>query len=94
MTYLRCCRAAEAAGVRDDVRFQLGNCRDWQPRYTPTLVVVNPPWGNRLLPDEGDGPAMDQPGSVAAISPELQQAWVDLRDFLKVWSAARMCVHL
>ena len=70
--------------MRDDVRFQLGNCRDWQPRHTPSLVVVNPPWGNRLLPDEGDGAAMNQPGDVAAISPELQQAWVDLRDFLKV----------
>ena len=78
--------------MREAVRFQLGNCKDWRPRHRPTCVVVNPPWGSRLLADEAmigaeDTRSVEQGLSTAeepGVGPELQQAWHDLRDFLKV----------
>ena len=30
------------------VTLQHGNCSQWKPEATPSLVVTNPPWGSRL----------------------------------------------
>ena len=89
-------RSAEAAGVRDAVRFQLADCADWTPQRPPTMCVVNPPWGSRLLNPtdniwEGDGPAssaasgqLAHGSQPAPLGEELQTAWQSLRTFFKV----------
>lgn len=42
-------RNAESAGVNHLVRFQTRRAEDWEPpRGPPGIVVVNPPYGNRL----------------------------------------------
>jgi len=44
--------AAEAAGVSDVVRLSVSEAREFAPEPRPAVVVVNPPWGERL--GEGD----------------------------------------
>ncbi|PRW59721.1 RNA methylase [Chlorella sorokiniana] len=45
----------EAAGMQPMIRLHKGECRDWRLPRPPTLVVSNPPWGQRLLnPDRED----------------------------------------
>ena len=99
-------RSAQAAGVQGLVRFQLSDCAAWQPRQQPTLCVVNPPWGSRLLasssPDslwesgsaaDGQVPQGSQP---APVGEELQAAWQALRAFFKVslaWDEAPEVWH-
>lgn len=39
----------QAAGMAPMVRLHAGECRDWRLPRPPTLVVCNPPWGQRLL---------------------------------------------
>jgi hypothetical protein len=46
-------RDAEAAGVRHLLRLHQGDCAEWQLPRAPTLVVSNPPWGQRLMGGEG-----------------------------------------
>ena len=45
------CRDAQAAGVAKHIKWHDGPCSNWVPRTTPNTVVVNPPWGRRLLND-------------------------------------------
>jgi 23S rRNA G2445 N2-methylase RlmL len=45
------CRDAKAAGVSHLIKWHSGPCSQWKPRETPSTVVVNPPWGLRLLND-------------------------------------------
>jgi len=45
------CRDAKAAGISHLIKWHDGPCSQWQPRETPSTVVVNPPWGLRLLND-------------------------------------------
>jgi putative N6-adenine-specific DNA methylase len=40
--------AAKAAGVADAIRFSAADARDFAPAAAPAVVVVNPPWGERL----------------------------------------------
>jgi putative N6-adenine-specific DNA methylase len=40
--------AAEAAGVAGAIRFSHADARDFAPAVAPAVVVVNPPWGERL----------------------------------------------
>jgi 23S rRNA G2445 N2-methylase RlmL len=40
---------ATAAGVDRDITFELGEARDLTPRWTHGNVVVNPPYGERLM---------------------------------------------
>ena len=74
--------------MRNMVRFQAGNCSSWKPQRTPTCVVVNPPWGSRLLSEQPEAAlgglqdALADEGS--GVGTELLQAWHDLRDFFKV----------
>ncbi|CAM6101090.1 unnamed protein product [Calypogeia fissa] len=49
-----CKRDAEAANVRAMLELSCRDCRDYSPSATPSLVVVNPPWGARLG-DTSDG---------------------------------------
>lgn len=35
------------------IKWHDGPCGQWTPRQTPSTVVVNPPWGLRLLNDAG-----------------------------------------
>src|SRR5262249_19727604 len=41
-------RAAEAAAVAGIVKLSLRDARDFIPSQPPAVVVVNPPWGERL----------------------------------------------
>ncbi|KAH9324721.1 hypothetical protein KI387_004899 [Taxus chinensis] len=43
-----CLRDAEAAGIKEALELSCKDCRDYTPSVTPSLVVVNPPWGFRL----------------------------------------------
>ena len=43
-----CARDAEATGVKEVLELSCKDCKDYSPSVTPTLVVVNPPWGFRL----------------------------------------------
>ena len=80
--------------MQDLVRFQLSDCATWQPRQQPTMCIVNPPWGSRLLasssPDslwEGGSTAdsqVPQGSQLAPVGEELQAAWQALRAFFKV----------
>ena len=45
------CSDARSAQVSHLIKWHSGPCSEWVPRDTPTTVVVNPPWGLRLLND-------------------------------------------
>ena len=45
------CRDAQAAGMAQYIKWHDGPCSKWVPRTPPSTVVVNPPWGRRLLND-------------------------------------------
>ena len=77
-------RDAEGAGVAHLVHLHEGTCGDWAPRQRPHMIVTNPPWGNRLMALEYDSP--DQQSA-------LEAAWTELGLFLKVCSAARVCLR-
>jgi putative N6-adenine-specific DNA methylase len=44
-------QGAAKAGVGDRIAFAQTDARDWVPAAPPRLVVVNPPWGERLDAD-------------------------------------------
>ncbi len=48
---LGACSDAKAAGVSHLIKWHSGPCSQWEPRETPATVMVNPPWGLRLLND-------------------------------------------
>lgn len=43
-----CRKDAENAGVLDILQLSCKDIRDFKPQIFPSLVVVNPPWGDRL----------------------------------------------
>lgn len=45
------CSDARSAEVSHLIKWHSGPCSQWVPRDTPSTVVVNPPWGLRLLND-------------------------------------------
>lgn len=47
-------RDVQAAGMPRMARLHHGECRAWALPRPPTLVVSNPPWGQRLLGGERD----------------------------------------
>jgi putative N6-adenine-specific DNA methylase len=59
-------RAAHQAGVAAHLHLHEGDAADWTPPETPAVVVVNPPWGERL----GGAPG------------ELEDSWRALGTFL------------
>ncbi|KAG1660377.1 hypothetical protein FOA52_012670 [Chlamydomonas sp. UWO 241] len=76
-------RDAERAGFSDVVTFSEGDCADWVLPSPPSLVVVNPPWGVRLM---GRDAASMQDGDgdySRALSPELAGSWLALNSFLR-----------
>ncbi|BFI29443.1 hypothetical protein AXG93_1335s1140 [Marchantia polymorpha subsp. ruderalis] len=48
-----CERDAKAANVLSMLELSCKDCKDYSPRLSPSLVVVNPPWGARLEPNSG-----------------------------------------
>ena len=54
--------------------FHQGACGQWEPRQRPDVVVTNPPWGNRLMANDGESYSMSQ----------LEATWTELGLFLKV----------
>ena len=54
--------------------FHQGACGQWEPRQRPDVVVTNPPWGNRLMANDGESNSMSQ----------LEATWTELGLFLKV----------
>lgn len=67
---------AEAAGVGGLIRLHHGECSEWTLPANPplTLVVSNPPWGQRLMADD----EVNEDGESA-----LAAAWKSLGTFLK-----------
>lgn len=47
-------RDVQAARVAPAVRLHQGGCTDWFLPQPPQLVVCNPPWGQRLMGDDGE----------------------------------------
>ena len=74
-----CCRDAESAGVAHLLDFHQGACGQWEPRQRPDVVVTNPPWGNRLMANEGESYSVSQ----------LEATWTELGLFLKVLPGQR-----
>ncbi len=68
------CRDAESAGLAHLLDLHQGACRHWEPRQRPDVVVTNPPWGNRLMANDGEADSMSQ----------LEATWTELGLFLKV----------
>jgi putative N6-adenine-specific DNA methylase len=48
-----CTRNAHLAGVSADVVIERGDARDLQPRFDPGTLCMNPPYGERLMDQEG-----------------------------------------
>ncbi len=48
-----CYRNAHLAGVANDVVIERGDCRDLTPRFGPGVLCMNPPYGERLMDEEG-----------------------------------------
>ena len=46
------CSDARSAEVSHLIKWHSGPCSRWVPRQAPSTVVVNPPWGLRLLNDD------------------------------------------
>jgi len=80
-------RDAETAGVKDLIRFHHGECGSWQLPRPPTVVVCNPPWGQRLMPDAGGGGGGYRGGARNEEEDEkegqLAYSWRSLSSFLK-----------
>ena len=53
------CSDARSAEVSHLIKWHSGPCSQWVPRQAPSTVVVNPPWGLRLLNDD-DNAESDQ----------------------------------
>lgn len=62
----------KAAGVTPLVGLRHGNCQDWRLQEAPSLVITNPPWGQRLGYDSSTD-------SISSVS----DSWRSLGDFLK-----------
>ncbi|HEB51630.1 MAG TPA: RNA methyltransferase [bacterium] len=45
-------KAIRAAGLVDRVTLHEGNAREFEPPFAPKMVLTNPPYGERLQPDE------------------------------------------
>ena len=50
-----CRRNAHLAGVSADVVIEQGDARDLAPRFGPGTLCMNPPYGERLMDEEGAG---------------------------------------
>ena len=48
-----CRRNAHLAGVSADVIIEQGDARDLMPRFAPGALCMNPPYGERLMDEEG-----------------------------------------
>ena len=48
-----CRRNAHLAGVSADVIIEQGDARDLTPRFAPGALCMNPPYGERLMDEEG-----------------------------------------
>ncbi len=68
--------ALNAAGLTQRVKLVQGNARDFEPAFTPSVVVANPPYGDRL----GDDPE------------QLEESWRAIGDFLHRSAADRAWV--
>ncbi|EFJ13101.1 hypothetical protein SELMODRAFT_446417 [Selaginella moellendorffii] len=68
---LLCTRDAKRAGVEHLLRLSCEDCRRYVPPVCPSLVTVNPPWGNRLNEEE----------------PSLIATYMALGRFLKQYSS-------
>ena len=89
-------RDAKEAGVDHLLQLQHGPCGDWELPRRPSVAIVNPPWGQRLLSDrsahDDDGGGNDgfrrgrnsQQGQDSAPDPGLVDAWKQLARFFKV----------
>lgn len=64
-------RDSKDAGVSGNLQLRLGSTASWQLQAPPSVTVVNPPWGQRLMNGEFDG------------GKELGDAWQELATFFK-----------
>jgi putative N6-adenine-specific DNA methylase len=47
-------KALASAGFAGKIELHQGDCADWVPPVQPRIVVTNPPYGERLQPDEAE----------------------------------------
>eukprot|EP00798_Chlamydomonas_sp_ICE-L_P015600 gene15601-21704_t len=74
------------AGLKKNVMLSVGNCGTWVPTKQPTLVVTNPPWGRRLMPDrrsQEEFGSSEAAGSDEGTPDELRETWLSLSNFLR-----------
>jgi putative N6-adenine-specific DNA methylase len=60
-------QSAKRAGVERSIAFREGDIADWEPAKAPTMVVVNPPYGERI------GEAADLPGLYKSLGTFLKR---------------------
>lgn len=71
-------RDVQASGMQRMVRLHHGECRAWALPRPPTLVVANPPWGQRLLGgDSGEGGGYDSGSSGGEGGGDANLDWWD-----------------
>jgi len=58
--------AIKSAGLQGKIDLTLGDVRDYEPPFEPAMIVTNPPYGERLQPDD----------------PSLNDSWQALGNFL------------
>jgi len=58
--------AIKSAGLQGKIELSLSDARDYVPPFPPAMVVTNPPYGERLQPDD----------------PSLADSWQSLGNFL------------
>lgn len=77
--------------MAEHITWHTGLCENWRPADKLSLIICNPPWGQRLLGNEsGAQPAAapafhgyQQTSSTPKVSPSLKEAWQSLSAFLK-----------
>lgn len=62
------CRDAKAAGVAHLIQWRSGPCSQWKLSQAPSTVVVNPPWGLRLLAEMDDAHDQDPDSAFSQVT--------------------------
>lgn len=88
-------RAAAAAGVADLITFSNGHAAHYEPSEAPSLVITNPPWGERL---EGGEEAWSELRTFLKAECAGAKAWVlsgnrELTQHLRMRAAKKMLIE-
>lgn len=90
---LHLCSDARSAQVSHLIKWHSGPCSQWVPRDTPSTVVVNPPWGLRLLND-AENTESDQDTRGIVHAPDVERCCSQLFSLLMSTALQpRLSVH-